>query len=122
MIITLGFVALVIIGIIIGCVAYKNDIEVACGIGLVIALIAGVGTLACGGTIISNNINPESKLASINAEREAIVYQIENGLYLGDAVGKFNREVTEEQMNNKNPWLSWFCGDYIDEVELIKFD
>lgn len=71
--------------------------------------------------IFANSFH-DRDLAVIQAEREALVYQAENNLYLGDAVGKFNSELIRNQLGRKNPWISWFYGSYWLEVEPIELN
>lgn len=71
--------------------------------------------------IASNSFN-DRNLATLQAEREALVYQVENNLYLGDAVGKFNSELIRNQLGHESPWTSWLYGSYWMEVEPIELN
>lgn len=58
-------------------------------------------------------------LAKLQAEREAIVYQMEHNLFLGDALGEFNKKIVGWKMVYESPWTSWFQGDYILQIDPI---
>lgn len=91
-------------------------------VGLICSALFGT-LLVCMVTIaITSNSFHDRNLAAIQAEREALVYQAENNLYLGDAVGKFNSELIRNQLGRKNPWISWFYGSYWLEVEPIELN
>ena len=70
--------------------------------------------------IICEHANPEKKISALQARREALVYQMENGFYLGDSLGEFNREIISGRYTRESPWTSWFMGDYIYEVDPIE--
>ena len=70
--------------------------------------------------IVENTFH-DRKLAALQAERTALVYQVEHNLYLGDAVGKFNSELINSQLGHEDPWTSWFYGSYWMEVDPIEF-
>ena len=91
-------------------------------VGLICSALFGT-LLVCMVTIaITSNSFHDRNLATLQAEREALVYQAENNLYLGDAVGKFNSELIRNQLGHKNPWISWFYGSYWLEVEPIELN
>ena len=71
---------------------------------------------------IASNSFHDRNLAALQAEREALAYQAENDLYLGDAVGKFNSELIRNQLGHESPWTSWFYGSYWMEVEPIELN
>ena len=68
---------------------------------------------------ITTQATNQASLASANAKREALVYQYEHGVYLGDAVGEFNAEIASGRHYRQSPWTSWFIGDYVMDVEPI---
>ena len=122
MIITLIVTGLVILGIVLAIVATKlgwkgEDLFVAgiCLSALFIIILFAIGTC-----IIKEHALYDTKLAMLQAKREALVYQLENDMYLGDAIGEFNSNILEARGNHENPWTSWFYGDYYMEVEPIE--
>jgi hypothetical protein len=116
MIITLIAIALIIIGIVLAETRADKDIAIP-------LLISGiVGTIFCGLVILFSHINQDAELQQLKAEREALVYQLENGIYYGDALGEFNSDLIYNQKVNQNPWFNWFHGDYIMEVEPIALE
>lgn len=116
MIITLIIVAILITGIILGVTLSDHDIAIP------FIVVGVVGSIFCGIIILCTHINPDARISQWEAKREALVYQIENGIYYGDALGEFNSELIYDQKANQNPWLSWFHGDYIMEVEPIALE
>lgn len=61
----------------------------------------------------------EMKLREIQLRREAIVWQMDNNLYVGGVLDEYNAEIFRAQYGHNNPWTSWFYGDYVLELELI---
>ena len=93
-----------------------ENIWFTCLIGMVAFGIGASVLLAC---IISEHTMIDKKVAKLRARREALVYQMENGLYLGDALGEFNSDIISGRYNHENPWTSWLTGDYYYEVDPI---
>lgn len=87
---------------------------------LLIAICVGFALVCMGGFIISEHTFVDQKIEALQAERDAIVYQMDNKLYLGDALGKFNSKIISWRHTYENPWTSWFQGDYIYEVDPIE--
>lgn len=92
------------------------------GAGVLIAFISCVAALIICITIIDANVCHDRKLEALQAERKALVYQVEHNLYLGDAVGKFNSDLINSQFGHDDPWTSWFYGSYWMEVDPIEFN
>lgn len=88
--------------------------------GIIIAICSGVVLLCmiCG--IICEHTFVDHKVAELQAERDALVYQMDHQLYLGDALGEYNKKIIWMRNMNENPWTSWFQGDYIYEVDPIE--
>ena len=105
-------------------VAYRSSEYGSDGfIASIFGMVATGFTLLCIGiVIIGANTFHERNLAALQAERDALVYQVENNMFLGDAVGKFNSELIRHQIGHENPWTSWFYGSYWTEVDIVKFD
>lgn len=82
-------------------------------------------------TIIANT-NTDAKLSEINAERDAIVYQLKNKTYLNDNnlgahevfkdVANFNKKVVGNQKRKTSPWTSWLYSPIWLEVESIDLE
>ena len=73
-------------------------------------------------SIIDAHSFKERRIASLRTEREAIVYQMEHGLYLGDCLGDFNNKILSNRYEYENPWTSWFQSDYVYEVDPIELN
>ena len=116
----IAFVVLLISALVLWIDAFDHDmVSFVAVIMIVLSLIAAL----CMGIIaISENTRHDRKLAALQAEREALVYQVEHNLYLGDAVGKFNSELITSQFGHEDPWTSWFYGSYWMEVDPIEFN
>ena len=91
-------------------------------VGLVCSFSFGIALASMVIIAIAVNSFHDRNLATLQAEREALVYQVENNLYLGDAVGKFNSELIRNQLGRKSPWISWLYGSYWLEVEPIELN
>lgn len=76
---------------------------------------------------------PNLQKEKIEAEREIIVYQMENqeDLFqqsrisvdelLYTQIKEFNDKVRSKQYCRHNPWLNWFVSPFWDEIELIDY-
>lgn len=115
---------LLMVFIVIACFAvYKfvNEYEhdflhfVAGIIGFVALLILIIMLLI----ILSEHTFINQKIDALQAERDALVYQMDNKLYLGDALGDFNKKIISWRYTYENPWTSWFQGDYVFKVDPI---
>ena len=69
--------------------------------------------------ILSEHTFINQKIDALQAERDALVYQMDNKLYLGDALGDFNKKIISWRYTYENPWTSWFQGDYVFKVDPI---
>lgn len=77
---------------------------------------------------------PGLEKEKIEAEREIIVYQMENqkdflqqsriGVdeLLYTQVKEFNDKVRSQQYYRRSPWLNWFVPPFWDEIELIDYN
>lgn len=132
MIIVLITIAILLFGIF--CVFYRNysrhswpDIcSVLCsyfgGVALVIELAA----------ILAVNVNPIGEQAAMEAERETLIYQLENETYKNDnnvgttellaSIAEYNGKVLKMQAGRKNPWINWFYVPYSEDLELIDLE
>lgn len=84
-------------------------------IGFIAAIILFVMLLV----ILSEHTFIDQKIDALQAERDALVYQMDNKLYLGDALGDFNKKIISWRYTYENPWTSWFQGDYVFKVDPI---
>ena len=88
----------------------------------IMIVLSGIAAMIMGITVITENTCHNRRLAALQAERTALVYQVEHNLYLGDAVGKFNSDLICSQLCHEDPWTSWFYGSYWMEIDPIEFD
>lgn len=129
MIVVLITIAILLFGIF--CAFYRNhsrhswpDIcSTVClcfsGVALVIELTA----------ILVVNANPIGEQAAMEAERETLIYQLENETYKNDnnvgttellaSIAEYNGKVLKMQAGRKNPWINWFYVPYSEDLELI---
>jgi hypothetical protein len=75
--------------------------------------------LALGVGILSEYSFKDIKVAELQAEREALVYQLNHELYLGNSIGEFNKKIIKGQKLHENPWTSWLRGNYYMEIDPI---
>jgi len=97
--------------------SYDHDTLYGMLIG--IAFISTILLLIFVTVIICENAFGDIMLAKLQAERDALVYQMEHNLFLGDALGEFNKKIIGYKMVYENPWTSWFQGDYILQIDPI---
>ena len=88
--------------------------------GILAAVASGFVLLLMVGIIISEHTFVDAKVDQLQAERDALVYQMDHQLYLGDALGDYNKKIISWRHVHENPWTSWFQGDYIYEVDPIE--
>lgn len=91
--------------------------ESLCALGGVAAVVVVFLAITIG--IVHSPRYQERKLREWQLKRESIVWQMENGLYVGGILDEYNTSVYAKQYNHKNPWTSWFHGEYVMELELI---
>lgn len=89
------------------------------GIGCGVSIIFGIAAFAIAVSIAFTHLGQDVSLACEQAQREALVYQKENGLYLGGALGEFNADIIVRHMMNESPWMNWFVADYVMKIEPI---
>lgn len=133
------FIVVTIVSCIIAIICYNiyeknyNDLfDVLSAILIVLTIVFFITSIVCGCICISENVNTDAKIARYEAEREALVYQIENETYLNDNnmgtyelfkdVSKFNKDVLSGKIGHENPWYSWFYGEYYKYIEPISFN
>lgn len=101
---------------------FDNDHPILWSAGVIMAFISWFAALFICCMIIGANVCHDRRLEALRAEREALVYQVDHNLYLGDAVGKFNSELINAQLGHEDPWTNWFYGSYWTEVDPIEFN
>ena len=87
---------------------------------VICVLVAGAASLIMLIIVCVENTHHDRNLAELQAKRAALEYQIENGIYFGDAVGEFNSELIHNQYVHSDPWTSWFAGKYWMEVDPVE--
>lgn len=128
MILILIFAAIVIAGVILIIIGsldrtmrnkswvFKDNVRTA---GIFITVIGGLVLLILGLIAIIENANSDLYYKMNQARRDAIVYQMENELYLGSSLGDFNSDLISAKRCHESPWTSWLVGDYVMDLELI---
>lgn len=99
------------------CSVFSLLTESLCVIGMVAACWLIALSITIG--IVNSPRYQERRLREWQLKRESIVWQMENGLYVGGILDEYNTTVYAKQYNHKNPWTSWFHGNYVMELELI---
>lgn len=88
--------------------------------GAIAVFVLSSAALILGIIIIgAANLFPEARKIVWEEKRKAIVYEMEHGFYVGDSLGEYNATLKNMQRLNNNPWINWFVGDYIMEIEPI---
>lgn len=92
------------------------------GIALVIELVV----------IIVSHANAIGDQAAMEAERETLIYQMENETYKNDnnigttelfsSIAEYNGKVLKIQAGRKNPWINWLYVPYGEDLELIDLE
>lgn len=102
--------------------AWRNDIleniQIACALLGVLCFFVFVifGVI---GLLENSSWNCEVQLAELQAKRDAIIYQMNNGLYLGSSLEDFNAEIIKGRMCHDNPWFNVFAGEYYYKIDPI---
>lgn len=97
-----------------------SDNDCAFATSVICALVAGAASLTMLIIVCVENTHHDRNLVELQAKRAALEYQIENGIYFGDAVGEFNSELIHNQYIHNDPWTSWFAGRYWIEVDPVE--
>lgn len=87
---------------------------------VIFGIIAGVVAFVMILAVCFEHTGHDRHLAELQARRDALQYQIDEGIYFGDAVGEFNGTLVYQQHLRHDPWTSWFVGRYWDEVEPVE--
>lgn len=134
MIITLMFIALVIIGITLVIISKnkKFDWSTRDGLNFLGGMIIAVSIVAIvfsAGFIISNTIHCDLNYQNTLHEKEMLEYRIEhmeenitgNEMLYNDIV-EFNNELRSTKKWANNPWTSWFNNQDIASIDYIELD
>lgn len=95
---------------------FWNNVSI---VSVLIALVDLAVLLALGVGILSEYSFKDIKVAELQAEREALVYQLNHELWLGSSIGEFNKKIIKGQKLHENPWTSWLRGNYYMEIDPI---
>lgn len=93
--------------------------DILCCVTFVIGFVAAIALIIMLLIILSEHTFINQKIDALQAERDALVYQMDNKLYLGDSLGDFNKKIISWRYIYENPWTSWFQGDYVFKVDPI---
>lgn len=126
MIITLIFITMLILGIALGALIYKDWAPEWFDWGsFALALVGVAGTIGCVILIIVNlcyvNIDYEDKVA----ERQMLEYRIENyedavgNELLYDDIVEFNKDLRHTKRFYNSPWTNWFNNWKVAEIDYI---
>ncbi len=131
MILSLIGVALLVVGIVLG---IKFDYEVSDWIKAVCIIVGFIFTVVCSTLIAGSNIGLDSSIASWQAKRETLVYQLNNHTYendnnigtveLMDRVAEFNGVIESDKAYRNNPWTSWVTSKacmYVEPIDIEEY-
>lgn len=132
MIVVLITISILLFGIF--CTFYKNHSrhswpDVCSTLCLSLGSIALVVELTA---ILVTNANSIGEQAAMKAERETLIYQMENETYKNDnnvgttelfsSIAEYNGKVLKIRAGRKNPWINWFYVPYGEDLELIDLE
>ena len=89
-------------------------------VSVICAIVACAASFTMLLVVCIENTHHDRNLAELQAKRAALEYQIDSGIYFGDAVGEFNSELIHNQYIHNDPWTSWFAGKYWMEVDPVE--
>ncbi len=104
------------IGLIIYGKRHYSDIDI---LGILLSIVFGLILFFMLLNVGGKNVFRDRNLAMLESKRDAIVYQMEHELYLGDTLGDFNADIIYHQHLHESPWTNIFVGDYWMEIEPI---
>lgn len=130
--ITLLAILTVVASIISYIVLNKYDAE---GLGIAsatIAVFAGLALVVCSIVSICIYSSADATTAEYNAERQSLIYQLENNLYdndndlgkkdLYDQITAYNKDIVSGRELHDKFLTACFYPDIYDDLELIEFD
>lgn len=93
-----------------------NDADI---IGTLFTILSIIALFIMIGLAGFKNVFHDRDLAMLESKRDAIIYQMEHELYLGDTLGDFNAYIIYHQALHESPWTNIFIEDYWMEIEPI---
>jgi len=131
--ILVAVVVFMLIMILVNALADKKELDIVFGASLVIMLIALVVVLIMGIVCVVNHAGLDVRVAELEKQREALVYQAEHHLYDEDITGMAKKELAKEitdwnanlaasKKNQYDFWVGIFTPDIYDQFEFIPWD
>ena len=110
----------------------KYDAECLGIASAIITVFAGLALVLCSIVSIFIYSSADATTAEYNAERQSLIYQLENNLYdndndlgkkdLYDQITEYNKDVVSGRELHDNFLTACFYPDIYDDLELIEFD
>ena len=98
----------------------------------ILFILMAICVIACLVVIIGNQITGIATAQALEVQRNSLVYQYNNQLYLNDInyganelfnqITEFNERVRGKQAMAENLWTNWFVPSCWKNVELIPFN
>lgn len=111
---------------------YKGPKLVLNMIFTILFIIMTVCIIGCLIAITVNQVGAIAEVQAIEVQRDSLIYQYNNQLYLNDInyganelfnqITEFNERVRGKQAMAKSLWTNWFIPSYWKNVELIPFN
>lgn len=127
-------VGLIICGIIAACClnSYRDWADLFGIIFIILDIICVIALVLLTIQIIVVHVNPEGQLAAYQSEKAMLEYRLDQKEYLNDNnigmtelmrdITEYNSNLAEAQHGRQSPWVSWFYGDYVNELTPIILD
>lgn len=110
----------------------KYDADILGVASVTITVFAGLALVLCSIVSIFIYSSADSTTAEYNAERQSLIYQLENDLYnndndlgkkdLYDQITEYNKDVVSGRELHDNFLTACFYPDIYDDLELIEFN
>ena len=110
----------------------KYDIELLGIASATITVFAGLALVICSIVSICIHSSADATTAEYNAERQSLIYQLENNLYdndndlgkkeLYDQITTYNKDIVSGRELHNKFLTACFYPDIYDDLELIEFD
>ena len=128
-------IAITIISAIVSIISFNkfsNFWDVITSISIALSVLFFIVSAVLGVIAVSASVGSESRLASMQEKRNALVYQLENDLYNNDndlgkkelysEIAEYNCDVAKGKIMQNNIWVYNLYSDVYDDLELIEFD
>ena len=128
-------IAITIISAIVSIISFNkfsNFWDVITFISIALSVLFFIISAVLGVIAVSASVGSESRLASMQEKRNALVYQLENDLYNNDndlgkkelysEIAEYNCDVAKGKIMQNNIWVYNLYSDVYDDLELIEFD